>query len=430
LRNFIPPKDFLSKALRNLLNASGYADRIWIFLDQAIVSGGNFLVLFLLARYSDATNVGYYAVAISVVIILQGLQDSIITRPYLVHHADQGIDQREFAGGALSLSLLFSSIAAFVFLIVFYIDLPSERFDEMASIISILVIAIPAYLMREFSRRFLMSKLAVKKVFLWDLLGLLFVCFSLFSISIYSTLDAFLALLGISISYGSLFIIWLYFERRWFVLSIPAIGSTLVTCWSIGRWLAPDRMASELRGYLNHWLSLIFLGPAATGAFAACLSIVALSNPFVLGMLNFMAPKSVRVIHESGIKGLRIQMFVDIGIMATAMFCFAIIITILGKEILAFIFSNNDFSSYANVLTVMGFATAFAASSGPIASALITAKMSRQASLISILMFLTQLIIAPICVYTWGLIGAAFTILIIEMIGMAARLKLFLRISE
>jgi O-antigen/teichoic acid export membrane protein len=147
-------------------------------------------------------------------------------------------------------------------------------------------------------------------------------------------------------------------------------------------------------------------------------------------MLNFMAPKSVKVIHKKGIKGLRIQMYLDAGIMAIIMLIFAIILAIFGAKILELIFSKNDFSGYANILTVMGFATAFAASSGPIASALITARRSKQASLISILMFLSQLVIAPICIYYWGLIGAAYTILIIEIFGIAARLKLFLSFAK
>ncbi len=418
MRNFATHRAYLNNAVRD-------TDRIWIFLDQAIVSGGNFLVLILLARNTNAENVGYYALAISFVMILQGLQDSIITRPYLVHHADPGVIAKEFAGGALLLCFLFALSSATIFLAFSLFDFSGQNFQKMESIFSILALTIPAYLMREFSRRFLMSKLMAKKVFIWDSLGLSVLIIMLIGMSKSNVLDAYGALLAISISYGSIFIIWLYFEWHYFSINLSAISKTFLSFWEMGKWLVGDRMSSDLRGYLNHWLALIFLGPAAIGAYAACMNIVALSNPFVLGMLNYMAPKSVRVIQANGIKGLKQQVFVDFGIMTAALFSFALLLTVFGKEILDLVFSNNDFSTYANVLTIMAFASAVASSSAPIVSGLITAKKSKQASAISISMLFCQLFVAPLCIYLWGLEGAAYTILVVEIIGLIAWSKLF-----
>jgi O-antigen/teichoic acid export membrane protein len=421
---------FDAKLVRTFFAAARDPNRLWIFLDQAVVSGSNFLILFILARHTDAVNVGYYALAISVVVILQGLQDSIITRPYLVHQTDPDLVSKDFAGGALLLCLLISVSAAVFFATLSFVEFTDREFENLSSVFPMLSIAIPAYLMREFSRRFLMSKLLAKKVFVWDFLGLVFVIISLMVMSYLNALDANGALLAISLSYGSLFSVWIITERGWFSFRLSGMKHTFVRCWKMGKWLLPDRMASEFRGYLNHWLSLIVLGAASTGAFAACLSIVALSNPFVMGMLNFMAPKSVSVIQIKGIKGLRSQMFEDVAIMASTMFGFAIVLSVFGADVLGLIFPRNNFSSYSTVLTILAFAIAIAASSGPVASALITARKSKQASGISISMLFTQLLFAPICMSYWGLEGAAYTLLVVEVIGLIARLKLVLVLND
>src|SRR5262249_41234572 len=51
---------------------------------------------------------------------------------------------------------------------------------------------------------------------------------------------------------------------------------------------------------LVHWLVAARLGTAATGELAACLTVVTVANPFVLGFGNFVGPSVARAFAEGG----------------------------------------------------------------------------------------------------------------------------------
>ena len=74
---------------KKLLAAEGkFARALWSLGDQAAVSAANFLVLLLIARYSTSADVGIYAIAFSIVVILISVQEALITRPYTVSFFD------------------------------------------------------------------------------------------------------------------------------------------------------------------------------------------------------------------------------------------------------------------------------------------------------------------------------------------------------
>src|SRR5690349_21106744 len=77
-----PVIDYLFKLLTK--------EHILSFSDQAAVSGTSFLTTLIIARSSNVSQLGMYAVAVSLVASFVAFQDSLILQPYTIqrHYTD------------------------------------------------------------------------------------------------------------------------------------------------------------------------------------------------------------------------------------------------------------------------------------------------------------------------------------------------------
>jgi hypothetical protein len=76
--------------------------------DQAIVSVTGFLTTLLIARLSGSTQLGIYALGLSLLLSLVAFQESLILQPYLIQRFYPEGTAAERAGASLALSILFS----------------------------------------------------------------------------------------------------------------------------------------------------------------------------------------------------------------------------------------------------------------------------------------------------------------------------------
>ena len=81
------------------------------------MSAAGFLTTLLIARWSDSFQLGIYALGLSVLVSVVGLQESLILQPYLIQRFYPEGTPAERAGASLTLSILFS-VASVLMLIV------------------------------------------------------------------------------------------------------------------------------------------------------------------------------------------------------------------------------------------------------------------------------------------------------------------------
>lgn len=77
--------------------------------DQGIVSAASFLALIMIGRWTDAGQLGMYAIGNSILAVLIWMQDALITRPYSIQLDRPLGTPAEHAFSALVLNLLLSS---------------------------------------------------------------------------------------------------------------------------------------------------------------------------------------------------------------------------------------------------------------------------------------------------------------------------------
>lgn len=136
--------------------------------DQAVVSSTSFLTTLLIARSSDAGQLGVYAVGISLLVSLVAFQDFLILQPYTIQRHSQQGTPAEHVGGSLALSVLFSagSILALTVIAIGFLEWANR--PEMVIMTLAVAAIIPFALTREFARRVAFARLEIGRALLLD----------------------------------------------------------------------------------------------------------------------------------------------------------------------------------------------------------------------------------------------------------------------
>ncbi len=401
------------------------AHHIWSWADQAVVSATSFVTLVMIARATDAAQLGAYAVGVSVFALLLATQESLITRPYAIQlYRPIGTpSQHAFSTFALSLLL---SLAALLLLAAAGFALQGFGSPGLAQVTFAMAAALPSVLIREFARRYAFAHLRMFQAFLLDSLVATITLGLLLALGSRGELTAITAFLAVGVGCGIGGAAWFIVERREFSFGLGHLGATFRQSWSQGRWLFSGQLAIQAQGYMTHWLSLVIAGVTVTGIYAASMSIVAFSNPFLYGVFNVLTPKSVRMLRNNGAAALKRQVMRDASLLAMLMIPFCLVIFLAGDTIMALVFKGADYAGHGHMLTVLALSALASAVGAPASIALASAERSGAVAVVTtaaavltvglVWWFLTQ----------WGLLGAAYAVLIVEVLGCLGRWTAFL----
>jgi O-antigen/teichoic acid export membrane protein len=212
---------------------------------------------------------------------------------------------------------------------------------------------------------------------------------------------------------------WWMLDRQPIRFSRSRCGEDWRRNWSFGKWA----MTSQLIGlafYVLPWLLASVRGEAETGRFAACSTLVGLSNLFVLGMNNLLMPKAAQAFAHRGSHGLFM-------VLRTAM---AWSVVVLGGLCLAVLFAGNHLAefvyghSYAEMgplIAMLALAT-FADAMGLMAGIGLWA-MDRPSSSVcgDVVQLITTLGVAVWLVFSMGAMGVAIAMVVGRFAGAIVR---------
>jgi hypothetical protein len=199
------------------------ASHLLAWADQAIVSAASFVALIMIGRFTDARQLGIYALGNSVLAMLLWTQESLITRPYTIQ-LDRAVGTpAEHAFHALALNVLLSVAAMFLLGTIGLAAFASDAHPQQ-----ILSMTVPFVLMREFARRFAFAHLKIGHALTLDVVVALLFVVSLVWLGRTGQLSAATAFLSLAGSCGLACLAWLYLARRQFALRLAHFSATLV----------------------------------------------------------------------------------------------------------------------------------------------------------------------------------------------------------
>ena len=285
-----------------LAEAAGPVVRTGMFsiFDQAVVSGANFLSMWILVHACSQDEVGVYSLAFTVVLFLIAAQGNLVSVPYTVYcHRHGGQSLAEYSGSTLIHQLIVSLAAAACFLGLDVLLSSGVGPEGLRPAAWVLLVAIPFVLLREFARRAALAHFAVAAAIAIDVLVAVVQLAAMLVLWRLRLLSAAVAYAAVGAARRGLFLLVVaHFASR--CGSHPA-GSppTGVTTGRSAGW----GLLSQLTGlafYIVPWLLCYVHGKAATGELMACTTLVGLSNLFVIGFNNFLIPKAARGVCPAG----------------------------------------------------------------------------------------------------------------------------------
>jgi O-antigen/teichoic acid export membrane protein len=394
-------------------------------VDQAIVSGASFASTVLVAHWTVPSQLGIYSLGISLLVASVTIQEALISIPYTIQRDRGAGTPAECAGGSLMQSGLLSALLVLV-LAATSAGLRALGADpDLATMVSALAAITPFALLREFGRRFAFAHLRLAQASLLDGAVAAIQLGALCWLGRNGWLSSATACLALGGACAPTAAMWTYLSRRDIAFRLSQLRATIRQSWALGKWLFGGQIAVLVQGYVAIWLLAWIAGTATTGVYAACMSVVSIANPLILGIGNILLPRAVLALNEGGGSKLWRQSVQDAVLLglATAVFCVAIMIG--GESVMRMLYHDAAFEGRGQTLTVLAAALLASSLGMPATNALASMERTREIFwIVSAAAVLTTLLVWRLT-SAWGLVGAAYGFLLGNLIGMAGRWTAF-----
>ncbi len=281
-----------------LLQSSGLS-----VIDQALVSGTSFVTSVILGRCTGREDLGYYYLALSIVLFVRGLQEQLVAAPYMIYCGRQkAADQPRYAASALLHQCLLSLVAVAGLAVVAAMGWGPAGIRQS---LLLLLCAAPLLWTREFVRQMSFAHLDVQAAIVTDLtitvtqLGTLCYLAWMGQLTVVSTL----AVMGICCGLAS--VSWLASGRQKFTLQWAAAWNDWCRNWTFSRWALASHVLACSSPYILPWVVAATHGERETGTLGACATLVGLSNMLLVGLANYLSPRAARAYAEQGLAELK-----------------------------------------------------------------------------------------------------------------------------
>jgi O-antigen/teichoic acid export membrane protein len=400
-----------TRRLRDLVRGQSARASYWAQIDQGIVSGISFLTTILIGRVASESELGLYSLAFTVMLFVANSHDSLVTTPYTIfgNRMDPS-ERRTFAGSALAHAGSLALIASLATLTLAGLLAAAGGPPGSPSLMLVLALVAPMLLAREFARRFSFAHLRMRTALAVDAVVSGLFVLGMGGLVATGRLSARAAYVALGIACLLTAGIWFGHVRREIEVRRERLVRDWRKNWIFSRWIFAGQMVSVMRGYSIHWFLALTLGTAATGIYSACLTVVAISNPFILGILNILTPRMARAVADGGRDELwRVSRKIAL-LVALAMSVFCLVLVIWGGRLVGGIYGE-AFAGNGDVVAVIALATWVASLDlAPIVGLRVLERpdLSFGISLVGVVVMLG---VATAVVYQGGLLGVSFGLL-------------------
>ena len=419
------PSRLLAKLLRFMKLGTG--THILAVLDQLLVSGTSFLMTVAVGRWTSARELGIYAIAMSVVAAATAFQDALIIKPFTIQRFSTESPKAEHAGSSLILSLALGLLLSFVIGVGGLIFNFGHELNGPMIVVAVACM-IPFVLIREFARKIAIANLQMASALVLDFTS---ACTSLLILLMLAATDKIsptTVCFGIAAVSSIVTLSWFRRARSGLNYSRKSLVATASQDWRLGKWLFVGKLTREIQQSAPYWIVLFISGAAATGLYAASMSIIAFANPVIFGIANVLTPKSVIAWNETGGEGLRRQCYRDTLFLGALMAVFCVGIAIFGTSMIRLLFHGSDFAGSTQMLVILALGITASTLGLPASVALATIERPRAIVVTGGFAAVLSVILVIAFMFLWGTIGAAYGFFIGNSLGALGRWAAFLKI--
>jgi O-antigen/teichoic acid export membrane protein len=292
----------IKKMFQNSISRLRQGREFSALIDQALVSGSNFLTNVILARALGLNEYGVFALSWTCVLFANSLQWAFVVTPMMsVGPKQEEGDRPAYFGSVLVQEAFFavlSAVVVFCGVILVNIYVPQWNLKNLSFP---LAFATLSYLVQDFLRRYFFSVRSSKRALVCDAVSYLtqipiilwLTRLPHFSVSLVLWIIGITSLAGFAVGFG-------WFER--FSLDLETLKRTCVRHWKISRWIVPSAFMQWSSGNLFTFAAPIYYGIAAAGILRASQNIVGVAHIWFLGLDNVVPAEAARIMHVSGVE--------------------------------------------------------------------------------------------------------------------------------
>jgi O-antigen/teichoic acid export membrane protein len=277
----------------------------WGLVDQALLSGTNFVTMVLIARTLTPAAFGSFALLYTTLLFTNGLQSTVVTQPHnILGVSRSGSDYRRYTSSTAATQILLAVLTGAV--IVAAGVAAALAGASVAPLLFALAAASVAWMTQEFVRRVLYTEGRLAAAVVNDLVsygGQTIAIAALWRLGHLTAAGARYALAATSALAVALGVWQL---RRSFIRAFAR--EDVRRNWTFGKWLAGAFIAYWFSSQLYLYLAAIVLGTAASGTLKAALVVMGPLNVLLVFIDTTIPIVLARTLDSSGERAMHAQL--------------------------------------------------------------------------------------------------------------------------
>jgi O-antigen/teichoic acid export membrane protein len=397
--------------------------------DQAVASATNFATGIIIARTCTQEELGLYMLGFSVILLVTDMQTSLISTPYMVYAPRlKGRAHALYTGSTLLHQLSFSLVVVCALTCVAFVATMGAGPRGLGPVLWALVASLAFVLLREYARRVCFARLKILTAFLFDTCIAVGQIGGLLLLARYHSLSASRAFWMIGSACGVALMWWLWSDREFYHPRIIESRADLKKNWAFGKWVFASGLVWAISMNLYPWFLAAFHGAASTGVWAACLGVVFVGNPALLGIQNLVGPKIAHEYAAAGPQALRrLVLTITSAIsLPVSLLCFALVLW--GGRLMTLLYGS-QYVGNSRVVAILALSLLISAPAFSFSRALYATERADLDFLVNFAALFVMATLGFWLVRAFGPLGAAFGLLGGNFATSALKAGAYLRIQ-
>jgi O-antigen/teichoic acid export membrane protein len=396
--------------------------------DQAVASATNFLTGIIIARTCSKEQLGLYMLGFSLVFLMTDFQTSLITTPYMVYAPRlKGRAHALYTGSTLIHQLAFCLITMLGVACGAFAVSRGMGPRGLGPVLWALCVVIALIMLREHARRVSFARLRLMTAFLFDTSIAVGQLSGLLLLARFGLLSASRAYWVIGSVCGIAVLCWLWADRECYLPQMSESIADFKKNWVFGKWVFASGLVWAVSMNLYSWFLAYFHGTASVGMWAACMGVVSVGNPALLGIQNFVGPKIAHVYATEGPWALRRWVLKISALIALPLSLLCLVLVFEGGRVVTLLYGR-QYAGNGIVVTVLALNLLIAASAFSFSRALMAIERADLDFLVNFAALFMMVTLGFWLVRAFGPLGAAFGLLAANFVTSAVRAGAFLRL--
>jgi len=397
--------------------------------DQGVSSATTFLCTALIGRSTSKEEFGIYALGLTVLVWSVGLQSAFVTTPYMYRQANLvGSERRRLAGSTLIhqlvLAVLATVVVAFAAVVAGRIAPPGVAMTARA-----LAVCIGAVMLKEYGRQLSLAHRRPAEALALDIAVFVLQIGGFAWLARSGRASSASAYVVTGLACGLAAVAWVARHRQVFQVRHSAASTDLRDNWAFGKWLFAGAIVTLCAKDMYGWVLTAFHGTAAAAVLAACMGIVMLAQPVIIGVGNHLGPTYARLLAEQGHAPLTRS--VGRGTWVAAAFAISLVgaVLLFGEWAIGWVYGPQYLG---NRLVLVGLALSLGTSilTMPIGVGLLALQRADLTFRAASVGALGTLVIGVSCARAFGPLGAALGLLSVNALESTTKVVLFRRCMQ